>query len=76
VRLSTDYLLAQNTFQFFGEINTLKKPDTVGNGQLSCPSSYNLSDANTLISDFPRLITVPPSAIVNGKTCFQPLLPS
>jgi hypothetical protein len=68
VRLSTDYLLAQNTFQFFGEINTLKKPDTVGNGQLSCPSPYNLSDANTLISNFP-LINLPPSAIVNGKTC-------
>jgi hypothetical protein len=73
VRLSTDYLLAQNTFQFFGEINTLKKPDTVGNGQLSCPSSYNLSDANTLMSFLG--ITVPPSTIVNGWTCTKPVAP-
>jgi hypothetical protein len=66
LRLSTDYLFAQNKFQFFGEINTLKKPDTVGNGQLSCSSPYQLLEAAAV-----PFGTVPSSAIVNGKTCYN-----
>jgi len=74
VRLSTDYLLAQNKFQFFGEINTLKKPDTVGNGQVSCPSPFKLADPSTASQNILQgfVISVPSSVIVNGQTCYKP----
>lgn len=73
VRLSTDYLFAQNKFQFFGEINTLKKPEKVENGQLTCPQSdipdvpYQLTDVANVDSFF----SVPGSAAVDGKTCYR-----
>jgi hypothetical protein len=38
VRLSTDYLLNEGEFQFFGELNTLQKPKKAGLGELSCPA--------------------------------------
>ncbi|MGV0960253.1 MAG: hypothetical protein ACOYB1_10495 [Limnohabitans sp.] len=69
LRLSTDYLFTQNKFQFFGEINTLKKPEEVSPGQLTCPSGYsltNVSDVNLLYGGVNTTI-VPPA--VNGKTC-------
>lgn len=62
LRLSSDYLFNQNKFQFFGELNTLKKPEKAGSGQLSCANpDFVLGDADD---------TVPSSAIVNGKTCW------
>jgi len=69
LRLSTDYLFSQNKFQYFGEVNTLKKPEKLRNGQLSCSNSiYTLRP----ISDFAPL-NVPSSVVVDGNTCVNDL---
>lgn len=70
-RLSTDYLFAQNKFQFFGEINTLKKPEEVSPGQLTCPSGYFLTDVSDVNAWYGFGNTIVPPA-VNGKTCLYP----
>jgi hypothetical protein len=70
-RFSTDYLLAQNKFHFFGEINTLKKPEEVSPGQLTCPSGYALTDVSDVNLMYGGGNTIVPPAI-NGKTCLYP----
>lgn len=70
LRLSTDYLVTPKKFQFFGEINTLKKPEELGNGELSCPAGA-LMDVSQFSANNGGM-TVPSSASVNGKTCASP----
>lgn len=65
-RLGTDYLFAARRFKFFGEINTLEKPEKVGTGELSCANAPKiLTDVGSVGG------TVPDNAIVNGQTCYD-----
>jgi hypothetical protein len=53
LRLSSDYVFSQSKFQYFAEINTLKKPKKSGAGGSSCPTGYaeipeELKDEDTL----------------------------
>ncbi len=45
-RLSTDYLFNANKFQYFGEINSLKKPKNAGGGASNCPAGYESANAD------------------------------
>lgn len=71
LRLSTDYLWVPQKFQLFGELNTLKKPEKVGGGQLACADSEFYALTDVAVVEQPGYLTVPASAIVDGKTCFQ-----
>ena len=71
LRLSTDYLFTQNKFQFFGEVNTLRKPEEVSPGQLTCPSGYSLTNVTDVNLMYGGGNTIVPPA-VNGKTCLYP----
>ena len=69
-RLSTDYLLDSAQFQFFGEVNTMKKPGKAGVGELSCELPYQRVAVTESGNEF-ELNGVPVSrnAVKGGYTC-------
>lgn len=93
-RLSADYLVSENKFKYFAELNTLDKPSSVlqvtrplADG--TCPStrpSINTSVGSAYVLtqvidgvipaiDGRFTLTVDPSQIVDGKTCYSSLQP-
>ena len=78
-RLSTDYILADSKFKYYAELNTLAKPAKVmrpsGDGTCDTGGGYSLTSVidGQITDAVPQQVTVDPSQIVNGKTCYQNL---
>lgn len=61
VRVGADYAINSGRITPYAEINSLKKPESGGDGAMSCPASYRLVNASA--------IGAPASQTVNGQTC-------